>query len=96
MSKNVAVLNNNNKVINIIVVNDNYELNENEIIYTNENPAAISGDYVENYFYFPQPYPSWTRLEGKWIPPIPYPSDGNKYIWDESNLSWDLINEPIL
>jgi len=93
MTKNVAIFE-NDKVINIIIVNDDYELNANEIIYTNDNPAFIGGDYVDGYFYIKQPYPSWTRLEGKWIPPIPYPDNG-RYVWNESTLSWDLINELI-
>lgn len=87
MSKNVAVLNENNKVINIIAVNDDYELNANEIEYTNDNPAFIGGDYVNGYFYPKQPYASWTALEGKWIAPIPYPSEGRFY-WDESLGNW--------
>jgi hypothetical protein len=87
MSKNVAVLGDNNKVINVIIVNDDYELNENEIIYTNENPAYIDGDYLEGYFYTLQPYPSWTRFEGNWLPPISEPNKGN-WFWDEQIVNW--------
>jgi hypothetical protein len=71
MSKNVAVLNEHNQVLNIIIVNDDYELNANEIFYTDTNPAYIVGDYFDDYFYPPQPYPSWTRDKGSWIPPTP-------------------------
>lgn len=41
-------------------------------------------------FYEPQPYPSWTLDEQTclWQPPVPYPSDGGIYAWDEASLSW--------
>lgn len=86
MSKNVAILN-NNTVINIIIVNDDYELNVNEVFYTEENPAFMHGDYVDGYFYSAQPFPSWSRDgAGRWLPPIPKPD--TKCYWDESTLSW--------
>jgi hypothetical protein len=53
MSKNVAILN-DNKVINIIIVNDDYILNVDEIFYTDLNPAFIGGYYLENVFIYPQ------------------------------------------
>lgn len=40
-----------------------------------------------------QPYPSWTLDGIVWIPPIPYPDDGQEYIWNESTLSWDALDE---
>lgn len=87
MSKNVAVLDNASKVINITNVNDDYELAVNEFFYTDDNPAYIGGDYVDEYFYPAQPFASWTRSEGKWIAPIPYPSEG-RYYWDEQLGDW--------
>ena len=87
MSKNVAVLNEHNQVLNIIIVNEDYELNINEIFYTDTNPAYIAGDYFDNYFYPPQPYPSWTRDDGNWNPPTPKP-EGMNWTWDEASLSW--------
>ena len=86
MTKNVAILNTENKIENIIIVNDDYELNQNEIIYDTE-VVYIGGDYIDGYFYPPQPFASWTRLEGKWIPPIPYPNEG-RYYWDDSIGNW--------
>jgi hypothetical protein len=37
-----------------------------------------------------KPYPSWILNEEtcNWRSPVLYPSDGNKYIWDENSLSW--------
>lgn len=88
MSINVAIFDENNKVINIILCNDDYIIKDNEIIYTNENPAYIGGDYVDGYFYPAQPYPSWTRSNGKWQASTPYPTDGKKYYWSEDDLTW--------
>lgn len=85
--KTVAVLNENNVVINIIVVEDNFnELNHVE--YFEHNPAVIGGDLFQGYFYRKQPYPSWTRDgAGNWIAPSPKPI-GVDWRWDESLLSW--------
>lgn len=47
-------------------------------------------DSVRDAFIAPQPYLSWifneTSLE--WGPPVPYPSDGKTYIWDEATQQW--------
>jgi len=88
MSKNMAVLDNNNKVINIIVASDDTQENNNLITYTENNPAFIDGDYIDGYFYSPQPYPSWTRDNGNWLPPVAHPNDGKFYSWDEATLTW--------
>lgn len=50
-------------------------------------------DSVRDAFYAPQPFPSWSLDEQTciWQPPVAYPSDGNKYKWDESFVSWVLI-----
>ena len=47
-------------------------------------------DPVRDAFYQPQPYPSWTLDEDTcwWQPPVPYPTDGKIYVWDESTVSW--------
>jgi hypothetical protein len=55
------------------------------------NPAYIGGDYFENTFYKPQPYPSWTRGQnGHWISPTPRPEDTMEiwHEWDETKLQW--------
>ena len=50
-------------------------------------------DAVRDAFYAPQPHLSWLLDEETctWQPPVAYPSDGNKYKWDESSVSWILI-----
>lgn len=41
------------------------------------------------------PYQSWVLNEEtcQWQPPIPYPSDGQMYYWDEPSVSWSLVPE---
>lgn len=56
------------------------------------NFASIGYTYddVNDIFYPPRPYPSWT-LSSKtflWQSPKPYPDDGQLYDWDEPTLSW--------
>lgn len=89
--KNFAQLNEENIVINIIIANDDFNL-EGFIEYSNNNPAIIGGDFVDGYFYSSQPFESWTRLEGSWISPKPYPEDGLSYKWNEPTQEWDKIN----
>ncbi len=50
---------------------------------------------VEDAFYEPQPYNSWTLNETSflWESPVLYPEDGQNYSWNEETLSWDLISD---
>ena len=47
-------------------------------------------DAINDVFYAPQPYQSWTIEAPTWIwtSPVPYPEDGEIYTWDEATLSW--------
>jgi hypothetical protein len=50
-------------------------------------------DVEADVFIAPQPYPSW-KLDANhdWQPPMPYPSEGGPYYWDEGTLSWVSAN----
>jgi hypothetical protein len=54
--------------------------------------ASIGDTYdaQRDAFIHPQPYPSWVLIEENliWWPPIPYPQDGLRYVWDEATVSW--------
>jgi hypothetical protein len=56
------------------------------------NYAGIGYTYDETLDAFipPRPYPSWTLNEEtfSWVSPVPYPEDGNEYIWDEEAGAW--------
>ena len=53
-------------------------------------------DSVRDAFIRPQPYLSWVFNETTldWDPPIPYPTDGKVYAWDESIQNWVEISAP--
>jgi len=50
-------------------------------------------DSVNDVFYPQKPYPSWTisAPTWTWTAPVPYPTDGKQYTWNESTLSWVLF-----
>jgi len=60
-----------------------------------KNYAGIGYTYdsQRDAFIPPQPYPSWTLNEDTclWQPPTLMPTDGKMYAWDETTLSWTLI-----
>jgi hypothetical protein len=61
------------------------------------NYAGIGYTYdaVNDVFYAPQPYASWTISAATnwiWESPTPYPNDGKGYIWDEDTVSWKEIS----
>lgn len=85
--KNFALLDENNKVLNISIANDDWT-QEGWVEYTNDNPAYVDGDLVDGYFYAPQPFPSWTRNNGQWLPPTPAPNNSPYAYWDEPTLTW--------
>jgi hypothetical protein len=51
-------------------------------------------DQYRDVFIPPKPYPSWILNETTclWDPPVAYPTDGQRYTWDETNQSWDLVD----
>jgi len=53
------------------------------------DPNYTIGDFV-GVFYAPQPYPSWTLNTSTflWETPVPMPTEGGPYVWDEATLSW--------
>ena len=57
-----------------------------------KNYAGIGYAYdaVRDAFIAPQPFPSWVLNEQscQWEAPIPMPTDGKMYSWDETTLNW--------
>ena len=52
--------------------------------------TTVVQDGVVGVFYAPQPYPSWI-LDTQtyyWEAPIPCPTTGGPYFWDEATQSW--------
>jgi len=63
---------------------------ENRPLRANYAGIGYIYDAENDVFYAPQPYPSWTLNQTTWLwePPIPYPTDGKLYIWDETTKTW--------
>lgn len=64
------------------------------------NYAGIGFTYDPDFgpdgaFIPPQPFSSWTLNPNTalWDAPMPYPSDGREYAWDEYTLSWAEITD---
>ena len=50
-------------------------------------------DRENDVFYAPQPYNSWVLNKDTWLweAPIPMPTDGKIYQWNEESTSWDEV-----
>ena len=60
-----------------------------------KNHAGIGYTYDEdrNAFIPPKPFNSWILNEDTclWECPVAYPDDDNRYTWNETNQTWDLV-----
>ena len=63
-----------------------------------KNYAGIGYTYDSgrDAFIPPKPYESWLLNEDTclWDAPVPYPTDGKMYRWDEDTLSWVEVPAP--
>jgi hypothetical protein len=55
--------------------------------------VGFTYDRTRDAFIPPTPYPSWVLNETtcRWDPPMPYPTDGEPYSWNEDSQSWILV-----
>jgi hypothetical protein len=62
-----------------------------------KNYAGIGFTYDEerDAFIPPKPFESWVLNEDTclWEAPVPYPTDGGMYTWDEETTSWIEVTE---
>lgn len=62
-----------------------------------KNHAGVGFTYDEDRdaFIAPKPYNSWTLNEDtcQWDSPVPYPTDGKRYTWDETTTNWVEVTE---
>ena len=60
-----------------------------------KNYAGIGYTYDEDRDAFipPKPYDSWLLDEDTciWKSPTPYPDDEKRYVWNEGNQTWELV-----
>jgi hypothetical protein len=55
--------------------------------------TTVVQDGVIGVFYAPQPYPSWilNTQTYEWDAPVPMPTTGGPYYWDEATQSWVAV-----
>lgn len=73
--------------------NANFRYNYAGIGYTFDPTPSPNGAFIP-----PKPYPSWLLDTNtfRWQSPVPYPTDGGIYEWDEETQSWVLVpTEPV-
>jgi hypothetical protein len=65
----------------------------NNNIRKNFAGIGFTYDQARDAFIPPKPYPSWSLNETTclWEAPVAYPDDENKYTWNETNQTWDII-----
>lgn len=64
-----------------------------------KNYAGVDFTYdtQRDAFIPPKPYPSWVLNEStcNWDSPVPHPTDGKRYFWDEATTSWKEMAEAV-
>lgn len=65
----------------------------NSKIRKNYAGVGYKYDAARDAFIPPQPFASWTLNETTclWDSPVPYPTDGQRYQWDEATTNWVVI-----
>ena len=50
---------------------------------------------TDGAFIPPKPFESWVLDEGTclWVSPVPYPTDGEAYTWDEDAGDWVVVED---
>jgi hypothetical protein len=70
-------------------------INERTGIQIRKNFAGIGYTYdsVRDAFYSQKPYDSWTLNDETciWNSPVPMPTDGKPYEWNEELQAWDIV-----
>jgi hypothetical protein len=66
----------------------------NSKIRKNYAGVGFTYDSELDAFIPPKPFPSWILVKKtcQWKPPIPYPTDGFTYSWNEEQLDWELVD----
>jgi len=68
-------------------------MNDTNLIVQYTLPDA---EYLSSHTYDPEsntivvsaPFDSWVLVNGKWEAPVPYPTDGKVYNWNEDQVNW--------
>lgn len=68
-------------------------INQSKAFRKNYAGIGYTYDVTRDAFIPPKPYNSWILNEQSclWQAPIPYPGDGQNYLWNEETQNWKLI-----
>lgn len=114
-----AELNEDNKVLRVIVVDNENILDESNneseavgvafchnLLGGNWKQTSYNANFRKNYagidfiydeerdaFIPPKPFSKWILNEDTciWEPPIPYPDDNKRYIWNDNRGVWEEV-----
>ena len=67
----------------------------NGSIRKNYAGVGYTYDSERDAFIPPKPYPSWLLNEDTclWDAPVAYPTDGERYSWDEATTAWVVVED---
>lgn len=75
---------------------DSNEPSEDQSKALRKNYAGIGYTYdrTRDAFIPPKPFNSWLLNEDSclWDPPVPYPNDGERYLWNEESVNWEQVS----
>ena len=103
-----AEINNDNIVVRVVVVEDGcdaawcreffdggtwVETTEDGSIRANYAGVGYTYDPVNDVFFEPKPFPSWSfnKETYAWVPPVPHPNNGVFVKWNEGQLAWIAV-----
>jgi hypothetical protein len=103
-----AEINNDNIVVRVVVVEDGcdadwcreffdggtwIQTSEDGSIRANYAGVGYTYDPVNDVFFEPKPYDSWSfnAETYAWVPPVPHPNNGTFFRWDEDTLAWVAV-----
>lgn len=72
---------------------DTPSADQSKALRKNYAGVGFTYDKDKDAFIPPQPYDSWTLNETscQWEAPVPYPTDGELYTWNEDTQQWNLV-----
>jgi len=70
-----------------------FQTSYNNNIRKNYAGIGYTYDQTRDAFIAPKPFNSWILNETTclWEAPVAYPDDDNRYTWNETNQTWDLV-----
>lgn len=68
-------------------------LDQSKALRKNFAGIGYTYDAQRDAFIPPKPFASWVLDEDTclWNAPMPIPTDGQRYSWNEANQSWDIV-----